>query len=142
MASPLGFDISILGDKDLDRKFAQATAKLQKKVLRPAMRKGARPILQDAKVGAPVRLGRMKKTLKIRAMKRSRNRIGVMIQTGTRAQLGIDANDPYYYPMAVETGTRRMAARPFMRPALKKNKAKTMGILSREIRRGLQSIVK
>jgi hypothetical protein len=48
--------------------------------------------------------------------------------------LGIDPDDPYYYPLAVEMGHARAPAQPFMRTAVKKNEHSTIAATRRALR--------
>ncbi len=132
-------NISLLGDKALQRKLDALPNKLAKKVMRQALREGARPVLASAKANAPVLTGRMKKSLKLRAMKARRGNFGVVIMTGTREQLGIDPKDKSYYPFAVEFGFKRhnVPAHPFIRPALDDNREKSTRIIARLIGAGV-----
>lgn len=75
----------LTGDKELDRKFQELPAKVEKKVLREALRPAAKIILAQAKSNAPVLTGNTKESLKVRAAKRSRrtkNYVGIQVVTG------------------------------------------------------------
>lgn len=112
------FDVTLLGDKELDKTFATYTQKVQMKALRPALRDGIKVIARAAKASMPRNRGLMAGAgFKVRSMRRSRNRVGMRIFTGTREQLGIPATAKGYYPFAVETGTAKRHATPFLRPA-------------------------
>lgn len=133
------FDISLLGDAELARKLQALPEKLERKVIRQAIRKGGQPILRTAKANANRLTGAMAKSIKLRAMKRKRGRIGVRIQTGTRLELGIGADDRHYYPAIVEFGDG--GVRPpfrFMRRALDSNKNASMTTMRDEIARGIE----
>ena len=133
------FDISLLGDAELARKLHALPEKVERKVIRQAIRKGGQPILRDAKANANKLTGAMAKNIKLRAMKRKRGRIGVRIQTGTRLEMGISADEGYYYPAIVEFGdgaTRR--AFRFMRRALDSNQHASMTVMRDEIAKGIE----
>ena len=133
MAKPW-IDIGMVGDKELQRALNRISRDTQEKFVQQSLRKGAKPILASAITGVPVRTGRLKTSLKIRTRKRKRKGIlGVQVQTGTRAELGIAADAPGYYPIAVEYGTKHMAADPYLRPALDTNRDKALGIIGREL---------
>lgn len=97
----------ITGHKKIDKLFKQLTDKVQKKVVKKAMRKGMKPVLDEVKQNVPVDTGATKKDIKIRAGKRSRDRIEVQVSS---------KNDNYI-PKFLEYGTSKMQARPFYRPA-------------------------
>lgn len=132
-----GLDISVLGSTELERQFKKLASSEQRKVARRALRKAARPIQAAAKSLAPKDLGNMARTIKIRAVRRSRKHVGVIVRTGTRDDLGISDDNKWYYPAHVELGTQHLPARPFMRPALDHNRDRSIAILRREIAAGI-----
>lgn len=90
------FDISLLGDAALSQALARLPEKLERTVLTRALREGT----QFLKGLSQPRVPRGKKqkgggrhladTLKVKAMKRKKNRVGYLLQTGTRVELGIE----------------------------------------------------
>jgi len=110
-------DISILGDKALQRRLANMDVNLQKKFVRQAINRAMLPVKNKAQALAPVDTGRLRSSIK----RRSRTRRGIsraQVITGTRAELGIPVGSTGYYPAAIEYGTRKQPARSFMRKAL------------------------
>lgn len=95
-------DISLLGDKKLEKSFKKIELKLQKKIFKAAVKDAAKPILALAKSYVPVDTGKLKDSIKLKAGTGKRGTIGVRIETGTRAQLGISADDKFFYPTVVE----------------------------------------
>ena len=132
-----GFDISLLGDKALSRKLAKLPAAVQRKVLRPALRKGGKVILEAVRRNIPVDEGKLRKTLKLRALKAKRGRIGVEVRTGTREELDIPAGAEGYYPAHVELGTRNRSATPYLRPAMDDKESQVVSLLKTEIGLGI-----
>ena len=130
-------DISLLGDKELQRKLQRLPYALQKKIVRPSLRAAARPMLATAKATCPEDEGKLKKALKLHAMKsRRRDQFGIVVDTGTREKLGIPADETSYYPMSVEFGhggPHPAPAHPFLRPAFDTNKERAKRIIAREI---------
>jgi len=116
------FDVSIDGDAELQRAIGSLLPKLEKKVLRQAMREAAKSLLLD--VRAAIRQIRqtgkqtdpLSRGMTIKALKRGR--IGVRIETPTRAKLGIPASAKNYYPAHIELGSRNEPAEPYMRGPL------------------------
>jgi HK97 gp10 family phage protein len=133
-----GISIDLSGDKALLKKFATLGVSVEKKVLRKALRKGGKPVLAKAKQLVPVDKGLLKRSLKLRAIKRSRREFGVRVMTGTREELGIPASDPYYYPAAVELGHRRAPPHSFLRAAMIQTEGTATAIIKREIARGVE----
>lgn len=138
-------DISLLGDKELERMLKRLQPKVQKKVVRKATREGAKTVANEAKRLAPVqgstmmrdkttgkfagrskgkgqvgKPGNLKRNIKVRAIP-GRDSIGHYARTATRDEMGISGSSKWYYPAHVEFGhTSRgttVPAIPFMRPA-------------------------
>lgn len=94
--------ILITGDKELDRLLKGLPLAAQKKLSRKATRKAAKEIvLPDAKARVPVDTGELEESLVVKAIKRSRNRIGHMVATKD----GFYAGDQFYGAF-IEFGTK------------------------------------
>lgn len=74
-------NITLSGDRQLLAKLDRLSKKDSRAVVRKAARKAAKPVMQQARANAPVKTGALKKSIKVRAIKRSRTRIGVRIST-------------------------------------------------------------
>lgn len=131
-------DVSLLGDAKLIRAFNGIPIAVQKRLLKKAMRPAAKIVQARAKALAPRDTGKLARHLTVRALKRSRTKIGVRVMTGKRHKLGIDANSRWYYPAHVELGTKHRPATPYLRPALHENKSRVLVA----IRRGLWSLLR
>jgi len=111
--------IVVTGVREIDRKLKTLEPRVQRKVLRQAMRSGMKVVLQDALMRVPVLTGLLKKNIKLRAMKRKRNRVVLLVQV--RSDPGLikvsKAGVRYFYPTAVEFGHGSVPPHPFMRPA-------------------------
>lgn len=97
-------DIRIFGDKKLTRKFTQFERKFQRDFVRKGLRAAGKVIEREWKAQTPVDTGHYKRGLKVRAMKRSRTRIGYMVISPTRRELGIPDDAEFYYPAVIEFG--------------------------------------
>lgn len=137
-------DISVVGDKKLEKKFRRLALKDQKKVTRKAMRDGAKRakgrIVDNIKADDLIDSGNMlnafQKT-KIRSQtgkSRSIIRIGPLMPT--RDELNIDANDKFYYPAALEKRFR------FMKNAIDKFRVSEIKQIGRDIGLGIQRLAK
>lgn len=138
------FDISILGAPELTKALAALPANLERKVLTKALRQAGKFYQTLAQARAPRDRGKLATTMRVRALKRRKGRVGVMIQTGTRAQLGIDPKQRGYYPAHTEFGHRdragvHHAANPFMRSALRTGQNAIFAILRTEIDNGIEA---
>lgn len=142
---PARIRLEMLGDKELDRAMRDLPLKVQRKYARKAAREAMRPVLQAAKAKAPVRTGRLRKGIRLRALKARRRGavIGAVVITDTRQKMGIPPEDKGYYPAHVELGTSKMAAHPYLRPALHENRTKVVrkmgSVLWDQIRGGMKA---
>ena len=97
---------SLTGNKALDAKFLSLPLKVRKKILRTSLRPPMKPMHAAARAGAPVRTGRTRRSVKLKAQKRTRKgKIGLNLLT-------TEKHDPYFkehmfYPHLVEKGYRR-----------------------------------
>lgn len=129
-------DISIVGDKKLQAKLRRLETKVQRKIVRKALRDAAKPVLADAKARVPVDTGLLKRSLVVRAARRQRRgTFGVFIQPKGRDFFGIPGDDPYFYPAIVEFGSlkRALPARSYLRAAVDDNRSATLLRIRNEI---------
>lgn len=136
------FDISLLGDRELQRQFQQLPLVVQRKLLRQSFRQAMRPVLAMARSLAPKLTGQMARTLRLRAMKRRRGRLGMIIMTAPRAALGIPATAEGYYPAHVEIGAKKrgVPAKPFLRPAFDAQREIMVQTIARGIEEAMRSV--
>ena len=83
MAGPL-ITFQLTGQPELDRRFQELPKRLQKKVLREALRPAAKLVHQQAQANIPSKSGRARGSLKVRAGKRSRkfpDRVALVVIT-------------------------------------------------------------
>lgn len=135
MASKLdGIGLVVTGHKQIDAKLASLPVTMQKRALRPVMRSGAKTIQRGAKRYAPKDSGRLKRSIKVRSLKRSRKRIGVGISAGSEFAGG---GELPWYAVFVEFGVQddgatnrktkggknrgRIQPKPFLRRAMREN---------------------
>lgn len=153
--------VTIEGAEELRKLLGSLPIKLEKKVLRQALRKSGKTVVAEAKRNAPVKSGLLKRKITLRALKmRRRYMVGVKV-TGTQdaphAHLNEEGTqDRYTQPQYVKvahhrykgrkfkkiTGgkrfTGRMTAKPFMAPALESKTPEVLAILSKEIKAGVE----
>lgn len=97
------------GSIEFEAQFARLTRKLhllegaaQRKIARKGAREALRPTLTAARANAPVRSGRLRRSVKIRTLKRNRGgRIGARVTTGDKTG---DYGGKTYYGAFVEYG--------------------------------------
>ena len=141
----------ILGVDELVAKLRKLRGPAMKKVYRKAMREAARPVLATAKQIVPIDTSRLQKSLKIRAIRRTRKLIGVKIGPGSRSQLGIIGKTKKgkqkkgFYPTHIELGfkrgTTKFPGNRYLRDALLLEKTDAMRIIDARITAGIKKIV-
>lgn len=131
-------DISVLGDKALEKVLHDLDLKHQRKAVSPAMRGSAKRLkkvvitnIETRLINTPphIRTGTLRtafKKMAIRAAKRHRAEVRVGVPLPTRELLG-DKADPPYYPTAVEYGHKgprgvKVPPYPYIRPAVDENR--------------------
>lgn len=128
----------ISGGEALAAALAEIPKAMEKKILARAMRDAAKPMLDDAKRLAPVLTGQLRKSIKIRSIKRNRKgRVGVVIST----EKGFFKGETFYGAF-LEFGTKKLPARPFIRPAFEANKARSAKIAGEAIKLGLEDVAR
>jgi len=147
----LAVDISLVGDKRLERLLRILPATLQKKVVRQALRRASKPVLRHVRTLAasyhnPATPSQncklLSRGLKVRSIKRTRRYVGVKIVPPPREYLGIPAGSRWYWPAHMELGFEHesgtpVAARSYLRKGTHEMRAKWLRLMQTEIRRGL-----
>ena len=95
--------VTVTGMDAYIRKMQELPTKLRNKIARDASIAAAQIIRQSVLAMTPVRTGKLKAGIKIRAA-RVRRGVGRLVLLPDRNTLGIDAKDPYFWPAAVEYG--------------------------------------
>ncbi|XZE36547.1 HK97-gp10 family putative phage morphogenesis protein [Pirellulaceae bacterium SH501] len=78
---PRKITMVLTGSEELNRKLEELTSKQAKEAIRKAARPALQPTLAAARANAPKRSGRLQRSIKIRAIKRSRSRVGARVTT-------------------------------------------------------------
>ena len=128
--------VFVTGDKELDRKLSTLEPKVQKKVARKGMRKAGKVIQAAAKSNLAsnqsVETGELSKGIRVRAMKRSRSRIGIEIATTERRE-GKSIEGKRFGGAQLEAGTKHTQAKPFLRPAGYDNEDEVLSLITDSI---------
>jgi HK97 gp10 family phage protein len=145
------FEIKAEGLDELMKALKEFTPQIQKRVLGTAMRNAMKPVMMTARSNAralddpqtPSNIS--KNIISQRASKKAMRQAGVrdadmMQRVGVRG----GAKDPKtgdpmntFYWRFHEFGTSKIAARPFMRPALAQNTQRTTAIMVDELKKGI-----
>ncbi len=124
----------------------QVGVDVQERIIMPALTKAAEPILEAAQRYAPVSVdgshgnpaGTLRDSLVIKKIGRTkRNAFAVHVDTSEGAYKGAA-----FYAAFHEYGTRKMAARPFMRPAFDDQKKNALAIFTHELKVGCEQVAK
>lgn len=103
-----GFSMEVLGIRELNAAFSRLEREVQEQILGPALKQGAEQVAATARSLVPARTGRLRDSIKVWKMLQGTNRriksFGYEVVTGTREELGIEEDDPYYYPAIIEYG--------------------------------------
>ena len=121
----MGFDISILGDKELSRKLDALPKNVQRKLLGRALKLGGKLLKPKVVAAVPVDTGLLKQMMQkqnfkaVKANRRGDIRIGMPMPT--REQMGIGPDEKYYYPAHVEYGHGNVPAKSYIRKPVDEN---------------------
>lgn len=154
------------GGVELERAMRELPPRTAKKVVNQALRAGAKLALQGAKQLVPVDTGRLQRSLRVRALPRSRRSFGVAVTTGAAARGARttsasvrDAESPIYggwvefgHLIGKRAGRKgvsqdlshferggagRVAATPYQRDAMDENKEGIIAIVNLNTARGI-----
>lgn len=138
-------DISVTGDKELQRILNRLPDKLQKKIARNAIRKSAKRardrIVANIRKLNLIKTGRLLAAFEYAPIRSQSSTPRSLIRIGVgfpyREQLGISPDDKYFYPAALEFGHPRAPAYPFMRPAIDEHKQEEFATIGKDIGEGV-----
>ncbi len=129
--------IVLTGDKQLNKKLQRLRGPEAKKIVRTAARLALKPVLDEAKSQVPVRSGALGKSLKVRAMQRSRVSFGARVTTGQQFFTG-----QTYYGGFIEWGTRYIAAVGFLKRSADVKRDEALRIYRQKIQFGIVQLAK
>ena len=115
--------LSFKGFQSLDADFKLLSAAEQRKVSRKAVRAGAVVFRDAVRASAPIRTGRLKKSVSVDTARGSLT-AGVKfkkVRVIRKSKKGKSQQTLPFYWWMIENGTSKMSARPFVRPAFDAN---------------------
>ena len=119
---------------ELFKKLDDMSKNVANKITKDVLEAAAVPILEDAKATTQFRnmSGKLREGLKIGKIKTKNGKKYITI--------GIDKSDnsEIFYGKFIEWGTSTQAERPFLQPALEKNRSKIKEIMLNKLREGLR----
>lgn len=134
-----GVKVKVEGAAELQALLKSLGTKLEKKVLKSALRKAARPVLTEIRANAPEKTGLLKKSFTVRALKTRRGVVGVKVTTNKRA--------PHAHLVELGTtmrkhksgkGTGKVVGKGFMAAAANAKKSDVVAALSSAIKAGVE----
>lgn len=143
--SGLGWGMVLTGDKEVLAKLNRFNETVQQRIVKKAVRKGAKWIAQAAKRKAPVVTGLLKKSIGFKVGRARRSKATVIGIIGPRRGFKkiVDgkSRDPVRYAHLVEKGTSKTGAKPFLRPALEQEKGGAIQEIADEMRKEIERIM-
>lgn len=130
----------ISGLTELMAKFDQIPDRMQKNILKSAIRAGANTIKDEAKKRIPVDTGNLKKALKVFDSSPRSDKNLVRFNVGFT--VGKKARNDGYYAKFVEYGTSKTKAQPFLRPALDASKDKILPDIAAKMESRIEEVLK
>ncbi len=133
--------IEVAGADDVIKALEQLGSKVEKKVLRQAIRKGLKPLLAECKAEAPVDSGKLRNSLAIlTALRKRRGTVALEVRPREKWWAG-----DHYYPAQVEYGRpnldNRMEPNPFMAEAFSHRGGEARDVALQAIKRGIDELV-
>ncbi len=107
--------LRLVRDKALIKKLLALPKKVAVPAIRKGTRAGAKVILPTARNNAPRLSGKLRKSIKVRAIKRSRQFIGARVTTSASGNLFTGET---YYGGFHEYGTAKLTAKEFLQRAV------------------------
>lgn len=130
---------SIEGDKEVQAKLDQLEPKLAKKIMRKALREGQKVISKEAKANAPKDTGALRKSISVRAGKRSVSKMTfyTIISEGTNKA-------KRWYGNVIEWGSKKrgIEAQHYMRQAFNTKAEEAKQTTIKEVLKALDETVK
>jgi HK97 gp10 family phage protein len=125
-------DVSIAGGKQLQEFLKALPAKVEKNIMRAALRAGARVIANEAKTLVPVGSGKLKKSLRT-GSDATKGKVTAYVRAGGRRS-GATKDKDAFYAQFIEYGTAAHAIKPKNKKRLKFTAADGTVVITRLVR--------
>ncbi len=133
--------VIITGIRDIDRRLKLLPLKVQKKVMRPAMRDGLKMVAAEVRMQAPVDTGLTESAVQVRALKQKRRdavALEVRISGKVPGLIKHGTQQAVFYPAVVEYGREGVPPNPFMRRAYEAKGEPARQLTIQRIREGVE----
>ena len=125
--------MTFTGDAAIDRVLAAAPAALGQRIVRRTLRRASKIVHQHAQRFVPVRTGKLRRSIKIKAWNRGDVSAAIIVPKK------IPDEKSAFYARMIEYGTANMAAQPYMRPALAASESEVTAVFIAELREWVRS---
>lgn len=134
-----GRNVTIEGDRDLQRKLDKLPARLRKRVIRKALREAAKQVQADARAFAPKDSGLLRRQIRVKTNRDRGSRQSAEVYIAWK---GVPEFADGFYPAYVEYGVDgKFEGDEYMQKAFELNKDRAEGQITSEIVSGLKSEV-
>lgn len=134
--------VRVFGNREVAKRLAALPEKLQRKIVRKALRKGAATFRTQARANAPLLSGRLARAIKTVGRRTRRDMMREHMQVRLRvAQAGAD-QVPYGSFQELGAPGHNLPAARFMREAYLQQRMAVLDTIKAEILSGLDSVVK
>ncbi len=125
---------TIIGFKELEAKLRELELSMQRKVLVAAAKAGGKIVLDDARSRAPRLTGALAEgiTMKVGGRETDSNEATVEIRPSRKT----------FWALFNEKGTRKMAAQPFMKPALENNRERIAAAVKEQLIKSINKAIR
>lgn len=127
MVGKISFEIK--GAREMERLLLELGDQVAKKLLKKAIRAGAKPVVAEMRRLVPVRTGALRKSITVQAV---RARGAAVVSIGFAKPVSRRAH-------LIEFGTAHHAANPFFRPALDSKAAEVLEAMAKTLARDIEA---
>jgi HK97 gp10 family phage protein len=128
-------DVKFEGFDELSRNLSEFSKRVERNIVMQGLRAGGRVIVVEARMRVPVRSGRLKKSM---GMKANRDYGGPAISIGPRS--GKKEKYDAWYSHLIEFGTKYQSARPFLRPAIDAKQKEILEAMGKKMSASIKEI--
>jgi HK97 gp10 family phage protein len=122
---------SINGGPNAIRNIAGLEKKIRTKILKQAIRAGAKVMAKEVKANAPEDTGRLKRSIKLRAGKRKKGVISINVV--------VSGGHDTPFVTSVEYGNEHTVAHPFIRPAFNSTVEPVGELIVRQVKDAIEA---
>ncbi len=133
--------IAVTGIKAIDKKLRKLEAKVANQIVRRSMRESLGIVKAAVESNAPIDTGLMASAVKIRALKRSRKRIGMEVHIASKTpglKVTSASGETVFYPAIVQYGKRGQPPNPFITRAYDAKGPKARDVAIKKIIQGVE----